>query len=84
MWPRSSSSVPASLPRSTDAGWKLPDTQANFIYLPIGERTDDVYLEMERRGVVTRPFTDEGLRVTISTPDENDRFLETLAVVMAL
>ena len=43
-----------------------------------------MYLEMERRGVVTRPFTDEGLRVTISTPDENDRFLETLAVVMAL
>lgn len=68
----------------TDAGWKLPETQANFVYLPIGARTDEVYLGMERRGVVTRPFTDEGIRVTISTPDENDRFLETLALVMAL
>jgi histidinol-phosphate aminotransferase len=67
----------------TAAGWELPDTQANFVYLPIGARTDEVYLELERRGVVTRPFTDEGIRVTISTPDENDRFLETLAVVMA-
>ena len=65
------------------AGWELPDTQANFVYLPIGARTDEVYLELERRGVVTRPFTDEGIRVTISTPDENDRFLDTLAVVMA-
>jgi histidinol-phosphate aminotransferase len=64
-----------------DAGWKLPDTQANFVYLPIGARTDDVYLGLERRGVVTRPFSDEGIRVTISTPDENDRFLETIAVV---
>ena len=47
----------------TDAGWKLPDTQANFVYLPIGARTDEVYLELERRGVVTRPFSDEGIRV---------------------
>jgi histidinol-phosphate aminotransferase len=74
------SRVAASL---TAAGWELPDTQANFVYLPIGARTDEVYLELERRGVVTRPFSDEGIRVTISTPDENDRFLDTLGVVMA-
>lgn len=67
-----------------DAGWKLPDAQANFVYLPIGEKTDDVYLGLEQRGVVTRPFSNEGIRVTISTPEENDRFLATLAEVMAL
>jgi len=67
----------------TAAGWALPDAQANFVYLPIGDRTDAVYLGMERRGVVTRPFPGEGIRVTISTPDENDRFLQTLADVMA-
>ena len=65
----------------TAAGWELPDAQANFVYLPIGERTDEVYLGLERRGVVTRPFSNEGIRVTISTPDENDRFLRTLAEV---
>ena len=65
----------------TAAGWKLPDAQANFVYLPIGPRTDEVYLDLERRGVVTRPFSNEGIRVTISTPDENDRFLATLAEV---
>ena len=62
-------------------GWQLPDAQANFVYLPIGQRTDDVYLGLERRGVVTRPFSNEGIRVTVSTPDENDRFLRTLAEV---
>lgn len=67
----------------TDAGWRLPDAQANFVYLPIGERTDEVYLGLERRGVVTRPFSNEGIRVTISTPEENDRFLQTLAEVVA-
>jgi histidinol-phosphate aminotransferase len=67
----------------TAAGWELPDTQANFVYLPVGAHTDEVYFGLERRGVVTRPFSDEGIRVTISTREENDRFLDTLAVVMA-
>ncbi len=67
----------------SSAGWQLPDAQANFVYLPIGEPTDEVYLGLERRGVVTRPFSNEGIRVTISTPDDNDRFLCTLAEVMA-
>ena len=62
----------------------MPDAQANFVYLPIGERTDEVYLGLERRGVVTRPFSNEGIRVTISTPEDNDRFLRTLAEVMAV
>ena len=66
----------------TAEGWQLPDAQANFVYLPIGDRTDEVYGGLERRGVVTRPFPNEGIRVTISTPEENDRFLRTLAEVM--
>lgn len=63
------------------SGWDLPDAQANFVYLPFGAATDDVYLALERRGVVTRPFSGEGIRVTIGSPAENDRFLATLAEV---
>jgi len=63
------------------AGWRFPDAQANFVYLPLGARTDDVYLDLERRGVVTRPFSGEGIRVTIGSEAENDRFLATLADV---
>ena len=62
-------------------GWDLPDAHANFVYLPLGPRTDVVFPEMERRGVVVRPFPGVGLRVTIGTPAENDRFLATLAAV---
>lgn len=61
------------------AGWELPDTQANFVWLPLGDRTDEVYLAMERQGVVTRPFSGEGIRITVSSPEENDRILRTLA-----
>ena len=60
------------------AGWQIPKPEANFVYLDLGARTDDVYLDLERAGVVTRPFTDEGIRVTISTSEENDRFLAAL------
>ncbi len=63
------------------AGWRVPTPQANFIWLPLGERTDSVYLDLEKRGVVTRPFSGEGLRVTIGTPAENDRFLTTVGEI---
>jgi histidinol-phosphate aminotransferase len=62
-------------------GWRVPDQQANFVWLPMGSDTDEVYLALEKRGVVTRPFSGEGIRVTIGTPAENDRFLTTLAEV---
>ncbi len=62
----------------TSAGWQVPKPEANFVYLDLGARTDEVYVELERSGVVTRPFSGEGIRVTISTPEENDRFLAAL------
>jgi len=62
-------------------GWDLPDAHANFVYLPLGSRTDVVFPEMEKRGVVVRPFPGVGMRVTIGTPAQNDRFLATLAEV---
>ena len=65
----------------TADGWRLPDAQANFVYLPLGSRTDAVALDLEKRGVVVRPFGNEGIRVTIGTVEQNDRFLATLAEV---
>jgi histidinol-phosphate aminotransferase len=63
------------------AGWTFPDHQANFVWLSLGKRTDDVTLELERRGVVVRPFSGEGIRVTIGAPAENDRFLAALTEI---
>lgn len=60
------------------AGHEVPESQTNFVWLPLGATTDDTHLALERQGVVTRPFSGEGIRVTIGTPDENDRFLAAL------
>jgi histidinol-phosphate aminotransferase len=65
------------------AGWKLPDHQGNFVWLRTGDASDAVGLGLERRGVVVRPFSGDGVRVTIGTPAENDRFLAALAEVVA-
>ena len=62
----------------TAAGHRLPDAQANFIYLPLGQRTEAVHLALEQRGIVTRPFPGDGIRVTVGTAEENDRFLKAL------
>ncbi|MGY9073940.1 MAG: histidinol-phosphate transaminase [Acidimicrobiales bacterium] len=61
------------------AGWKMPEARANFVYLPLGDRTDDIALALEQSGVVIRPFSGAGIRVTVGTPVENDRFITSLA-----
>ena len=62
-------------------GWDIPESQANFVWLPLGDRTDDVCIALERRGVVVRPFSGVGIRATIGTPAQNDRFLTALTEV---
>ncbi|NNE73032.1 MAG: histidinol-phosphate transaminase [Acidimicrobiales bacterium] len=62
-------------------GWPLPPSETNFVWLPLGDRTDEITLDMERRGIVARPFSGEGLRITIGTAEQNDRFLQALAEV---
>ncbi|MEU1376814.1 histidinol-phosphate transaminase [Streptomyces triculaminicus] len=55
-------------------GWTLPESQANFVWLPLGERSQDFAAACERAGVVVRPFP-EGVRVTIGEVEANDLFL---------
>ncbi len=56
-------------------GWTVPETQANFVWLRLGERTVDFAAACEKAGVVVRPFPGEGVRVTIGEVEANDLFL---------
>ncbi len=58
-------------------GLGVPASQANFWWLPAGDASASLGLALERRGVVTRPLG-AGVRVTIGSRDENDRFLDAL------
>ncbi|MFE6482261.1 histidinol-phosphate transaminase [Streptomyces sp. NPDC057757] len=57
-------------------GWTVPETQANFVWLRLGERTLDFAAACEQAGVVVRPFVGEGVRVTIGETEANDIFLK--------
>jgi len=59
-------------------GWWMPHHQANFVYLSTGANTMHYATELEKRGVVVRPFDGEGIRVTIGSAAENDRFLAAI------
>jgi histidinol-phosphate aminotransferase len=58
-------------------GWTLPETQANFVWLRLGERTLDFAAACERAGVTVRPFPGEGVRITIGETEANDVLLRT-------
>ncbi|MFB7593139.1 histidinol-phosphate transaminase [Streptomyces sp. NPDC056160] len=58
-------------------GWTVPETQANFVWLRLGERTGAFAEACERAGVVVRPFPGEGVRVTVAESEANDIFLKT-------
>ena len=58
-----------------EAGFDVPETQANFVWLPLGERTMEFNDHCLAHKVVVRAFAGDGARVTIGEPDENDAFL---------
>lgn len=59
-------------------GWDLPDSHTNFVWLPVRDEASQLAVRLERRGVVTRAFNGDGIRVTCGAPEENDLFLEAL------
>jgi len=61
------------------AGWHIPNSEANFVWLATGQQTDSSAAACADAGVVVRPFAGEGLRVTIGEPEANDIFLKVAA-----
>ncbi|HEX6968753.1 MAG TPA: histidinol-phosphate transaminase [Micromonosporaceae bacterium] len=61
----------------------VPDCQANFVWLPLGDRSAAFAAACESRGVIVRPFQGDGVRVTIGTPAENDAFLAAAEAALA-
>lgn len=60
-------------------GWDLPDTQANFVWFPLGERTAEFAAVCEAAGLTVRPYGTDGVRATIAETQANDRLLEVCA-----
>jgi histidinol-phosphate aminotransferase len=59
-----------------DAGFVVPPSQANFVWLPLAGRTTDFVNSAADNRLLVRPYGQDGVRVTVAAPHENDAFLE--------
>ena len=60
-------------------GVDVPDSQANFVWIGLGEHAAGFAEHCETAGCVVRPFPGDGVRITISTPAENDLLIAAVA-----
>ena len=60
-------------------GVATPDSEANFFWLRLGERSGKFGEACEAAGVTVRPYGDDGVRVTIGEPEANDLVVEIAA-----
>ena len=56
-------------------GWTVPPTEANFVWLRLGEHTPAFAATCEQAGIAVRPFGAEGARISIGDTEANDAFL---------
>ena len=72
----------------TDLGYKPLETWANFIYCEMHEDASALAKRLQGEGVIIRPLSGTwgartAIRVTIGTPEENERFVTALKRVVA-
>lgn len=66
------------------AGVPFVHSEANFVWLLTGAASEAANELFRARGVSARCFPDEGIRVSIGTPQENDAVIEVAAQIATL
>jgi histidinol-phosphate aminotransferase len=56
-------------------GWTVPPTEANFVWLRLGEHTAAFADGCAAAGIAVRPFAGEGARISIGDAEANDALL---------
>jgi histidinol-phosphate aminotransferase len=59
------------------AGWDVPRSEANFLWLRLGEASAAFARGCADTGIQVRTFPGEGVRVSVGSPADNDAFLAT-------
>jgi histidinol-phosphate aminotransferase len=59
-----------------DQGWTLPQSDANFVWFPLGTDSTAFSQACAEAGLTVRQYGDDGVRVTIGEVDANSRLIE--------
>jgi histidinol-phosphate aminotransferase len=60
-------------------GWDVPRSEANFLWLPLHGASAGFGRRCADAGIAVRTFPDEGVRVSVGSPEDNDAFLAVAA-----
>ena len=59
-----------------EQGWTVPDTEANFVWMPLGKDSVAFAAACQQRGLTVRPFPGDGVRCSIGESEANERLLQ--------
>jgi histidinol-phosphate aminotransferase len=63
-------------------GWRVPEAQGNFVWLPAGEQSLAIAEAFDAAGLIVRPFADDGLRISVGEEDSVEKVLRIAASVV--
>lgn len=61
-----------------------PPSDTNHIFVNVGKNGQEVFVELQKRGVIIRPMGGDFIRVSIGTRSENEIFIEKLKEVLEI
>ena len=64
-------------------GWSVNRTEANFVWLRLGDQSVAFAEECEAAGITVRAFAGEGVRITVAETEANDRVIEVAGAFRA-
>lgn len=69
-----------------ELGFSAPDSQANFVFVDIQRDGQTAFESLLRQGVIVRPLGPYGLkqhlRISVGTPQQNERLLRAMRLVL--
>mgnify|MGYP001275679874 FL=1 len=63
-------------------GFEFPESETNHIYVNVERDAQEIFVELQKRGVIIRPMGGTWIRVSIGTMEENKIFIEKLKEVL--
>lgn len=64
-----------------DAGFPVNDSQANFVWLPLGDRSTEFAEACLAAGIIVRPFASDGVRITVGQPRLAEALLDAVGTL---
>jgi len=65
-----------------DAGWRVPQAQGNFVWLPGGEESLELAAAFEAAGLIVRPFAGDGIRISVGEEESVGKVLRIAGTVV--